>query len=260
MSAMSEYRVGEVARMSGVSVRTLHHYHDVGLLVPSGRSDSRYRMYSLADLERLRQILYYRELDFSLEGIAELLARPGAPAEDHLRRQHRLLRERLARTRELIDAIEHEMEARRMGLSLTPEEQLEVFGTDKVGEYTTEAEERWGQTDAWRESQRRTPAYAKDDWVAIKREADANMAAFAAAMKDGVAPASEMAMELSEAHRRHISRWFYDCSYGHHQALAEMYISDPRFTRTYDEIAPGLARYVHDAILANADARSRNGS
>jgi MerR family transcriptional regulator, thiopeptide resistance regulator len=146
--AMSEYRVGEVARMSGVSVRTLHHYHDVGLLVPSGRSESGYRMYSPEDLQRLQQILYYRELDFGLDGIAELLARPGAPAEHHLRRQHRLLRERLARTRELIKAIEHEMEARRMGLSLTPEEQLEVFGTDRLGEYTEEAEERWGHTDA----------------------------------------------------------------------------------------------------------------
>jgi DNA-binding transcriptional MerR regulator len=255
MSAMSEYRVGEVARMSGVSVRTLHHYHDVGLLVPSGRSESGYRMYSSGDLERLRRILYYRELDFRLDRIAEMLAGPGGPAEDHLRRQHRLLRERLARTRELIDAIEHEMEARRMGLSLTPEEQLQVFGTDKIGEYTKEAEERWGHTDAWRESQRRAAAYTKDDWVAIKGEADANTAALAAAMKDGVAPTSETAMELAEAHRDHISRWFYDCSYGQHRALAEMYVSDPRFTRTYDEIAPGFSDYVHDAILANADAR-----
>ena len=130
---MSEYRVGEVARMSGVSVRTLHHYDDVGLLVPSGRTESGYRLYSAADLERLQQILYYRELDFGLDGIAEMLDAAGAPAEAHLRRQHRLLRVRLARTQELISAIESEMEARRMGMSLTPEEQLEVFGTDRLG-------------------------------------------------------------------------------------------------------------------------------
>jgi MerR family transcriptional regulator, thiopeptide resistance regulator len=252
---MSEYRVGEVARMSGVSVRTLHHYHDVGLLVPSGRSESGYRMYSPEDLQRLQQILYYRELDFGLDGIAELLARPGGPAEHHLRRQHRLLRERLARTRELIQAIEHEMEARRMGLSLTPEEQLEVFGTDKLGEYTEEAEERWGHTDAWRESQRRAAAYTKADWIEIKREADANVVAFAAAMKEGATPDSQVAMDLAEAHRGHISRWFYECPYAQHRGLAEMYMADPRFARTYDEVAPGLARYIHDAVLANAEAR-----
>jgi len=254
MSAMSEYRVGEVARMSGVSVRTLHHYHEVGLLVPSERSESGYRVYSAADLERLRRILYYRELDFRLDGIAELLSRPGAPAEEHLRRQHQLLRARLARTRELIAAIEREMEARRMGLSLTPEEQLEVFGTDKLGEYGQEAEERWGHSDAWKESQRRAAAYTKDDWIEIKREADANIAAFVAAMTQGVAATSETAMELAEAHRAHISRWFYACSYAQHRGLAEMYICDPRFTRTYDEIAPGLSHYIRDAILADADA------
>ena len=258
MSPMSEYRVGEVARMSGVSVRTLHHYDDVGLLVPSERSDSGYRMYSGEDLAQLQRILYYRELDFGLEGIAELLAAPGAPAEDHLRRQHGLLRARLARTRELITAIESEMEARRMGLSLTPEEQLEVFGTDKLGEYSEEAEQRWGETDAWKESQRRAAAYSKQDWIEIKREADANIAAFAAAMKEGAAPTSRTAMDLAEAHRDHITRWFYECSDGRHRGLAEMYISDPRFTQTYDDVAPGLAGYVHDAIVAYADGQGES--
>lgn len=256
--AMSEYRVGEVARMSGVTVRTLHHYHDVGLLVPSGRSDSGYRMYSADDLGRLQRILYYRELDFRLDGIAELLAAPGGPADEHLRRQHRLLRARLARTEELITAIESEMEARRMGLSLTPEEQLEVFGTDKLGEYSQEAEERWGDTDAWKESQRRAAAYTKEDWIEIKREADANVAAFAAALKQPAAPTSNTAMELAEAHRRHISHWFYECPYPQHRALAEMYIADPRFTKTYDDVAPGLARYIHDAIVANADRQGES--
>jgi MerR family transcriptional regulator, thiopeptide resistance regulator len=258
MSAMSEYRVGEVARISGVSVRTLHHYHDVGLLVPSGRSESGYRMYSTEDLQRLQQILYYRELDFRLDGIAEMLAGSGAPAEDHLRRQHRLLRERLARTRELIAAIENEMEVRRMGLSLTPEEQLEVFGTDKLEEYGREAEQRWGSTDAWRESQRRAAAYTKEDWITIKGEGDANVVAFAAALADGLPPTSPAAMALAEAHRDHISRWFYECPYAQHRGLATMYLADPRFTRTYDEVAPGLARYIHDAIVANAD--NRDGS
>lgn len=251
---MSEHKVGDVARMSGVSVRALHHYDEIGLLVPTGRTDAGYRLYSDGDLRRLQQILFYRELDFGLDRIAEILAGPGAPADEHLRRQHRLLCERLARTEGLLRAIEHEMEARRMGIPLTPQEQLEVFGTDQLAEYGTEAERRWGPTDAWKQSQRRSSAYTKEDWVEMKRASDATTAAFAAAAKSGAPATGEVAMGLAEEHRRHISRWFYDCSHQFHCGLAEMYVSDQRFTRAYDEIAPGLSRYVHDAILANAAA------
>lgn len=249
---MSRYTVGEVQRISGVSIRTLHHYDDVGLLVPSGRTDAGYRLYSAADLRRLRQILFYRELDFGLEEIAEILADPEADVGTHLRRQHRLLRERLARTEALLKAIENEMEAQAMGISLTPEEQLEVFGTTHLPEYEHEARERWGNTEAWRQSQRRSAAYTKADWVAIKAEADENLAAFAQALAAGEPADGAQAMALAEAHRRHISRWFYDCTHEMHAGLAELYISDPRFTAHYERHAPGLAAYVHDAFVAAA--------
>jgi DNA-binding transcriptional MerR regulator len=249
---MSEYTVGEVKRISGVSVRTLHHYDDIGLLVPSGRTDAGYRLYSAADLRRLRQILFYRELDFGLEEIAEILADPQVDVDTHLRRQHRLLRERLARTEVLLKAIENEMEAQAMGISLTPEEQLEIFGTTQVAEYEDEARERWGSTEAWRQSQRRAAAYTKEDWVAIKAEADENVAAFARALQTGEPADGAHAMALAEAHRHHIARWFYDCSPEMHARLAELYISDPRFTAHYDRHAPGLAAYVHDAFVASS--------
>jgi hypothetical protein len=150
-------------------------------------------------------------------------------------------------------AIEHEMEARKMGISLTTEEQLEVFGTTQVEERMEEARQRWGDTDAWRESQRRTAAYTKDDWLTIKREADENIEAFARALTGGEPATGTAAMDLAEAHRRHLTRWFYDCSSAQHRALAELYASDPRYVATYDEIAPGFSHYVHDAIRANAD-------
>ena len=241
--------------MSGVSVRTLHHYDEIGLLAPGGRSEAGYRLYSAADLRRLRQILFYRELDFGLDQIAEIMADPEAGGGGHLRRQHRLLRERLARTQLLITAIENEMEARQMGISLTPEEQLEIFGTDKLAEHRREARERWGDTDAFQESERRAAAYTKEDWIEIKRQADANIGGFAEALRAGLPADGARAMELAEAHRQHISRWFYECSLQRHRSLAELYISDPRYTQTYDDIAPGVSRYVHDAILANAAAR-----
>jgi DNA-binding transcriptional MerR regulator len=256
MRRMSAYTVGEVARMSGVSVRTLHHYDEIGLLRPSGRSDAGYRLYSAADLGRLRRILFYRELELSLDAIAEILADPDARDDDHLRRQHRLLRERRARTDALIEAIETEMEAREMGISLTAEEQLEIFG-DKFAEHRDEAAERWGDTDAWKDSERRAAAYTKDDWLQIKREADANIDAFADALRAGEPADGPVPMDLAEAHRRHISTWFYDCGHDQHRGLAELYVSDPRYTEPYDAIAPGFSHYVHDAIVANAERAGR---
>jgi DNA-binding transcriptional MerR regulator len=122
-------------------VRTLHHYHGIGLLTPSARSAGGYRLYSETDLQRLRQVLFYRQLDFGLDEIAEILADAATGTDDHLRGQHRLLRERRARDKALLRAIEKEMEARAMGISLTPEEQFEIFGTDKLGEYAEEAKQ-----------------------------------------------------------------------------------------------------------------------
>jgi DNA-binding transcriptional MerR regulator len=250
---MGEYTVGEVARLSHVSVRTLHHYDGIGLLTPSGRSAAGYRLYSDADLRRLQQIRFYRALEFGLEEIARILADPGTGTDDHLRRQHRLVRERQSRDQALLAALEKEMEARRMGISLTPEEQFEIFGTDKLDEHAAEAEQRWGDTDAWKESQRRTARYTKEDWRAIKAEADANIAGFAAAMEAGEAADGQAAMDLAEEHRAHLTRWFYDCGPEMHRGIADLYVSDARYMATYDEIRPGFSRYVHDAIHANAD-------
>src|SRR5918997_5759920 len=111
MGLVNEHTVGEVSRLSGVSVRTLHHYDDIGLLPASGRTEAGYRLYSSTDLQRLKRILFYRELDFGLDEIARILADPAAADDDHLRRQHRLLRDRQTRTAALLEALEHEMEA-----------------------------------------------------------------------------------------------------------------------------------------------------
>jgi DNA-binding transcriptional MerR regulator len=258
MGGVSEYTVGDVARMAGISVRTLHHYDEIGLLVPGDRSAAGYRLYTATDVQRLRQILFYRELDFGLDEIGRILEQPGAVADDHLRTQHRLLRGRRDRDEALLHAIEHEMEARKMGISLTPEEQLEIFGTAQLAEHQAEAEQRWGDSDAWKESQRRAATYTKQDWIEIKAEADANIAAFAAALRAGEPADGEVASAAAEEHREHISRRFYACGHEMHRNLAELYISDPRYMRTWDEIAPGFSQYVHDAIVANAErARGR---
>jgi DNA-binding transcriptional MerR regulator len=241
-----------VARLAGITVRTLHHYDRIGLLSPSERTATGYRVYTASDLDRLHQVLVYRELGFPLEEVATLLDDASADPEAHLRRQHALLRDRLERTGAVLAALEKEMEARSMGISLTPEEKFELFGPNYSEDYEREAEERWGDTEAWAQSARRTAAYTKDDWVAIKAEADDVLTRFAAAMRAGSAADSAEAMDVAEDHRQHITRWFYDCPPGMHAGLGRMYVEDERFAANYEQVAPGLAQYVSTAVQANA--------
>jgi MerR family transcriptional regulator, thiopeptide resistance regulator len=248
--------VGEVAALAGVTVRTLHHYDRIGLLSPSERTAAGYRRYTPSDLDRLHQVLVYRELGFPLEEIATLLDDPGADPAEHLRRQHRLLRDRLERTSAMVAAVEKEMEARQMGISLTPEERFELFGGGFSPEYEREAEERWGDTEAWAQSQRRTATYTKEDWVRIKEETDDVQRRFAEALTAGVPADSEQAMDIAEEHRQHITRNFYDCPPAMHAGLGRMYVEDERFAATYEALAPGLAQYVSTAVQANAARHS----
>lgn len=244
-----------MAELAGVTVRTLHHYDEIGLVAPSGRTDAGYRVYETADVERLSRVLTYRSLGFRLDQIATLLDDPAVDAIGHLRRQRELLVERGEHLADMVAAIDRELEAKAMGMQLSPEEQLDVFGTDKVGgEWAEEAEHRWGETDAFRESQRRTARYGKADWERLKVESDDGLRGFAEAMREGVPADSPKGHELAEAHRQFLCRWFYDCGYEMHRGLADMYVADERFTATFDVVAPGLAAYLRDAIIANADA------
>jgi DNA-binding transcriptional MerR regulator len=250
------YAVSQVARLAGVTVRTLHHYDEIGLLSPGERTAAGYRRYNETDLDRLQQILFYRELGFALEEIATILADPRADPSAHFRRQHALLRGRAHKLQEMIAAIEFAMEARKMGIQLTPEERFEVFGDFDPDEYAEEAEQRWGDTDAYAESVRRTNRYTKEDWQRFQAES-ADWGRRLSALMDAGAPAEgEEAMAQAEEHRLQIGQWFYECSFEIHTGLADMYVDDPRFTAYYENLKPGMARYLHDAIHANAVARA----
>lgn len=164
------YTVGQVAALTHVTVRALHHYDEIGLLTPSERTEAGYRRYVAADLERLRQLLVYRELGFPLDQIAALLNGDADPQE-HLRTQRQLLGERITRLQAMVAAIDQELEATRMGITLKPEERFEVFGNFVPEDHHAEAEERWGTSPAFAESQRRVARYTKDDWLRVKNEA-----------------------------------------------------------------------------------------
>jgi len=248
-----ERSVGDVARLAGVTVRTLHHYDEVGLLRPGARSPAGYRVYDDGDLVRLQQILGYRELGFALDAIAEILDDPRLDQVEHLRRQHALLTDRIGRLQQQLAAIEKTLEARQMGIYLDPDEMFEVFGDFDPAEHEAEAQEWWGDTDAYRESQRRTSSYTKDDWLQIKAEGEAIDRRLLRAMQAGLDPNSPEAMDAAEAHRASITRWFYVCDYDVHRGLADMYVADPRFAAHYDDRAAGLAAFVRDAVHANAD-------
>ena len=246
------HTVGSVARLAGVTVRTLHHYDESGLLKPSRRSDAGYRRYSEADLERLQQILFYRELGFGLDDIRTVMTDGGADASAHLARQHAMLLDRIGRLERMAAAVQKALEARTMGISLTAEERFEVFGDFDPDSHAAEAQERWGDSDTFRESKRRTARYTKADWQRMKEESAVPIDALLVAMRAGRPADSLEAMDGAEQHRQHISRWFYDCTPEIHVGLGEMYVADPRFSATYEDIAPGLATYLRDAIRANA--------
>jgi len=194
----------------------------------------------------------YRRLEMPLEEIATLLDR-GEDAADHLRRQRATVMTRLDELRELVSAIDRALEREMNDQPATPEDLKELFGDGFEDEYQQEAEQRWGETDAWKQSQSRTKRYTKADWARVKAEADAVNAAFVTALTAGEPATSEAAMDAAEQHRLHIHERFYDLDHTFHRGLADMYVADPRFTKTYEDIAPGLAAYVRDAIHANAD-------
>ncbi|MET9886023.1 MerR family transcriptional regulator [Streptomyces sp. NPDC006430] len=246
------YSVGQVAGFAGVTVRTLHHYDEIGLLSPSTRSTAGHRRYDDTDLDRLQRVLFYRELGFPLEEVAVLLDDPDSNPREHLRRQHALLSDRIARLQQMAKAVEHAMEANKMGINLTPEEKFEVFGDFDPDDHAEEVARRWGGTDAYEESARRSASYSKEDWQRIQDQADDIHRRLVVLMDSGGAAESVQAMDLAEEHRGWITQNHYACAYELHTCIGEMYVADERFTAYYDAIRPGLAVFLRDAILANA--------
>lgn len=243
--------VGSVAALTGLSVRSLHHYDHIGLVVPSVRTPAGYRGYTDADVERLHLVLVYRAAGIALDEIRVLLDDPEVDELTRLQRQHALLLERADGLQRTITAVEELMDARRSGIQLTAEEQVEIFGTTAFDqEYAVEAEQRWGDTDEWKQSRRRVAQLTKQDWIDVKAEGDALLGDLAAAKRAGVHPGSPEADALATRHRASIER-FYECGGEMHRGLVEMYLADARFTAYYDDVEPGLAQFVHDVVIAS---------
>ena len=152
----------------------------------------------------------------------------------------------------MVAAVDKELEAHTMGIQLTPEEKFEIFGPNYSEDYETEAEQRWGETDAWKQSQQRTSTLTKQQWIEIKEAGDDLNRRLAAAMARRRGAGQRAAMDLAEEHRRAIET-VLRLQHQMHRGLGDMYLADERFTRTYEQVAPGLAQWLRDAIHANAD-------
>jgi DNA-binding transcriptional MerR regulator len=206
-------------------------------------------LYSHADLERLQEILVWRALGFPLAEIKAMLDDGAYDRAQALRRQRELVQSELGRLGAVARALDDALAAVENG---TEVEETSMFDGFDNAQYEDEAAERWGGTEAYRESRRRAAAYGETEWTAIRMEVDEINDAFIALLAGGEPATGAPARAVAERHRRHISRWFYECSPSFHRRLAEMYLADPRFEANYERRAPGLARYVHDAIVAQA--------
>lgn len=248
MNTETVLTVGQIAEMAGITVRTLHHYDEIGLIQPSQRSESGYRLYDATAIDRLQEVLFFRELDFGLEDIRAILDQPTYERTQALHHQRSLLKGKADRIRSLIDAIERSIESEQQGATMTNEEKLEVFGDFDPAEHEAEAEQRWGGTDEYAQSRKRTSDYTKADWDIINAENGEIYAEFVNLMPHGAG--THEARELVERHRQHISRWYYECSPQVHAGLGQMYVADQRFTDNIDKTAVGLAAFMAEAFAA----------
>jgi DNA-binding transcriptional MerR regulator len=244
--------VGELTKLTGVTVRTLHHYDELGLVSPSQRTRAGYRLYSDSDVLRLHQVLLFRELGLPLEEIA--CALDDVESQEELLREHRgVLLVRRARLDEMLTALDARLSAFEKGSTMSTEEMKALFDGFDPTEYDEEVQQRWGQSEAFKESARRTKRYGKDEWDQYKREARSLADRIVACMHAGVAPDDDALQRLVEEHRMLIDRWFYPCSVAHHRRLATLYVSDPRFSANLDQTAPGYAHYLSEAIASSRE-------
>jgi len=252
----NSFQIGEVSRISGVSIRMLRYYDKLKLLVPSDRSAADYRLYSNEDLLRLHQILIGRELGLSLESIRKLIDDTQLDQRELLIQQRQELTKQSQITAEMISSVNKaialfdEQESKDLPMNTT-----QIFDDFNTAKYADEAKERWGSTEAYKESARRLRKYDDKERLTIKEETNAIMNSAAVALKSGTKADDNVVMDIAERHRLSIDRWFYPCSLIMHCALAEMYESDQRFRDNIDKYGDGLTSFLSAAIRANANRK-----
>lgn len=248
------YTVKQLASLANISVRTLHYYDEIGLLKPSSIRANGYRSYGEKELLRLQQILFFRELDFPLDEIQRIMNAPNFDRDAALREQQRLLELKKDRLEKLIRTIERTRMPAKGGETMTTDDLFASFNDDELTANMQEAKQRWGTTEAYRQSMERVKHWTRADYERIKAEGEAFTKQLAEAMGKDVHSAE--VRDLIAKHYQGI-RYFYDCPFEMYRGLADMYVADPRFRKYYDRFRPGLAEWLRGAIHAYCDSQTR---
>jgi DNA-binding transcriptional MerR regulator len=237
-------KVKEVADLVGVSVRTLHHYDEIGLLVPEETTESGYRVYSDENLETLQQILFFKELGFPLKKIKEILSNPTFNRQEALKMQRKMLLEKRSRLDKMIGTLEKTIQHSKGEIQMSNQEKFEGFDFSH-NPYEQEARERWGDK-AVDEANEKAAKMTKSDQDKFN-EIYRNLAALR-----HLAPDSQEAQDG-------IKEWFvYLNKLGNYsleafKGLGQMYVDDERFTKNIDQFGEGLAKFMRDAMAVYAD-------
>ncbi len=234
--------VSEFARITGVSVRTLHYYDEIGLLKPDFVDEQNgYRSYGENALERMQEILFYRELDFSLKTIKDIISSPDYNKQEALKSQKELLLLKRERLNKIIDLLESaEKGERNMNFN--------AFDNSKIDAYKDEVKKRWGETDAYKEHKAKTADYSQNQWNDIANGLNKILTDFSVAMQNDLKADSEQAQKLVKKLQDFITDTQYACTNEILSSLGEMYVSDERFKKNIDKNGIGTAEFISNAI------------
>jgi len=238
------YTISQLARLANISVRTLHYYDEIGLLKPSLVAKNGYRYYEQDELLRLQQILFFRELDFPLDEIKRIINNPAADKTQILRDQKNLLRLKRNRLDRLMKTIDKTIKTMNNEQAMNGEELYDPFKDDDVKQYQEEAKQRWGNTDAYKQSMERVSKMTKNEREQLKKDGEAHTQAIADNMEKGIEHPDVQAL-IGKSHEG--SNFFYDCDVKMFRNLGEMDVGDPRFTAYYEKFKPGVAQFMKDA-------------
>jgi DNA-binding transcriptional MerR regulator len=236
-------KINEVAKLTGVTVRTLHYYDGIGLLKPAEVTDSGYRLYDSDSLSKLQQILLLRELDFPLDEIQQILKNPAFDQTEALKKHRELLIKKREHFDDLIGLVDRIVKGDKT-LSFQEFDQTEMEKMRK--EFAAEVKERWGSTDAYKESEEKTGSYDEQKWQQVGAESDAILKAFAQSRSK---PAdSEEVQALVKQWQDYITARFYNCTDEILAGLGQMYTADERFKKNIDRNGSGTAEFMTKAI------------
>ena len=237
-------QINEFAKLTGVSVRTLHYYDEIGLLKPAFVDEQNgYRFYDENSLLRMQEILFYRELDFSLKSILEILSSPDYDKQKALAEQRKLLELKKERLERIIDALDG---ATKGKVTMTAFDNRDYETARK--QYEAQAKQRWGETDAYKEHAEKTAKYTKDKWQAVNDGLMVIFAKFAECMNNGNTADSDEAQVLVKELQTYITENYYTCTREILAGLGQMYIADERFKTNIDKNGDGTAEFVSQAI------------